>query len=227
MRRIALALVVAGSCVLVLPARADTLEAPAEVMAQADGSFHYTATFHKGPGSGQFAGNSWIGLENVPGGLYGDCFCFPSCPVFSPGSTFSFGVEGALTDPTKPGSVGQSVSLCDAGGASSTTTIVPFDPTGIGPHAPAIEAALWNTPNPFAARTTFHYRQPESGPVSLGIYDLAGRLVARVVDEVQPAGTHEVRWDARDAVASARGGVLFARLALPGRVRTRTLILVP
>jgi len=224
----AVALVVAGSCVLALStARSDTLEAPAEVMAQADGSFHYTATFHKGPGSEQFAGNSWIGLENVQGGLYGDCFCFPSCPVFSEGFTFQLDVDGQLINPALAGSVGQNVALCAGGGASSVTSIRPFDPAGIDPHAPAIAAALWNEPNPFRARTTLHYRLPDGGPVNLGIYDLAGRLVARVVEDVQSAGPHQVTWDARDAAGPARGGVLFARLAIGRQVLTRTLILVP
>jgi hypothetical protein len=225
MRRVAMVLVVAGSFALTLPARADTLEAPAEVMATADGSFHYTATFHKGPGSGQFAGYSWAGIQNVAGGLYADCFCLPSCPIYSPGYTFTFDVDGQLTNPALPGSVGQSVGFCDAGGASSTTAVRPFDPAGIAPHSPVIDAALWNEPNPFTARTTLHYRLPESGPVSLGVYDLTGRLVVRLVDEVQTAGAHEVMWNAR--AETARGGVLFARLALPGQVRTRTLILIP
>jgi len=222
----AVSLVVVGSCVLALStARADTLEAPAEIMAQADGTFHYTVTFTKGPGSGMFAGNAWYGVENVQGGLFGDCFCLPSCPIWTPGFTFSFSVDGSLTNPTLPGSVAQDVSFCDAGSSSSTTLVRAFDPASVPPSG--IVAALWNEPNPFSTRTTFYYRQPEAGPVSLALYDVSGRLVARVVNEVQSAGPHEVKWDARASAESVRGGVLFARLAIPGQVLHRTLILVP
>ncbi len=64
-----------------------------------------------------------------------------------------------------------------------------------------------NYPNPFNASTIIPFDLPEESHVSLVIYDVLGRKVADVVNEVQAAGFKSVTWDA-SAVAS---GVYFAR----------------
>jgi hypothetical protein len=219
-------LLVAGAVLASSATRADTLEAPAQIVAQQDGSFSYTATFRKGPGTDQFATSSWYGVENVQGGLVGDCFCTPSCPVFLPGATFEIHVTGQLVDPARQGQVLQDVGLCASPGASSTTIVHPFGTTDVDDPPVAIEARLWNEPNPFSAGTTFHYHMPAPGPVSLRVYDLAGRLVATVVEGTRPAGRYVATWDVRSN-SRVPAGVLFARLTLPGRTLARTLIVVP
>lgn len=55
-----------------------------------------------------------------------------------------------------------------------------------------------NYPNPFNPTTTIRYQLPVAGQVSLKIYDLLGREVATLVNEYQPAGTHEVNFLGRD-----------------------------
>jgi len=60
---------------------------------------------------------------------------------------------------------------------------------------------------PFNPTTTIRYDLPEDSHVSLVIYDVLGRKVAEVVNEVQAAGFKSVTWDA-SAVAS---GVYLAR----------------
>ncbi len=206
-------------------ARADTLEAPAEVMAQADGLFSYECTFHKGPGTDRLAGYSWFGVMNCQCGVYADCFCDETCLVFGPGDTFKFQVFGQLTDPSLPGRVTENFALCTSAGASASTIIREFSSTAVDAPASAGGPRFWNEPNPFSTRTTFHYSLAEAGPVSLSIYDLAGRLLARVVNGVQPAGRHEATWDVRaDPAARRAGGVLFARLTTNNLVRSRPLI---
>lgn len=214
-----------GAALLAPPisALADTLDAPGQITAQPDGSFSYSVTFTKGPGSSPFAGMAYYGEQNVEGGLWGDCFCLESCPVYDPGETFTFEVSGHLIDMQQPGQMYAEVSMCSSGGANAVTDVLPFASSGV-PPMPG-DDRFWNAPNPFATRTVFHYRMPEAGPVTLGIYDLAGRLVARVVDEVQGAGPREASWDlSAHPEARRSGGVLFARLAMPGSVRTRPLI---
>ncbi|PAP75965.1 hypothetical protein BSZ37_05680 [Rubrivirga marina] len=61
------------------------------------------------------------------------------------------------------------------------------------PEAYALET---NRPNPFRSRTTLRYALPEEASVRLTVYDALGRRVAVVVDEAQPAGWHEVSFDA-------------------------------
>jgi hypothetical protein len=200
--------------------------APPDVAAQADGSFSYDCRFVKGRGSNLFAGAGWIGQENVAGGLVGDCLCGPNCAI-EPGQRIEFQVVGQLEDPQLPGRVEESVTLCVGGTFSLITHIHPFPAASVpGPGATG-GPAFWNEPNPFSGRTTFRFTVPETGPVSLRVHDLAGRLVASVVDGVESSGPHSVTWDAHPLRSlGAAGGVFFARVTMGAVVRSRTLIFV-
>lgn len=58
-----------------------------------------------------------------------------------------------------------------------------------------------NYPNPFNARTVFKYAMPKDSRVSLEIFDVLGRSVAVLVSEYQPAGYHQITWNAEDQVS--------------------------
>ena len=51
-------------------------------------------------------------------------------------------------------------------------------------------------PNPFQRSTTLGFDLPEATHVTLRVYDLLGREVARVVDRTIDEGSHEIEWDA-------------------------------
>ena len=53
-----------------------------------------------------------------------------------------------------------------------------------------------NYPNPFNPATSIRYELPESKKVKLSVYDMLGREVAIIVNEVKAAGSHTARWDA-------------------------------
>ncbi len=55
---------------------------------------------------------------------------------------------------------------------------------------------LQNYPNPFNPSTTLSYSLPEKSHVRLSAFDLLGREVAELVNEVQNAGTYRVAFDA-------------------------------
>ena len=74
---------------------------------------------------------------------------------------------------------------------------------------PSKVSLLQNYPNPFNASTTISYSIPEVQHVKLTVYDMLGRKINTIVDEVKSAGNHQVRWNA-DNYAS---GVYFARLS--------------
>jgi protocatechuate 3,4-dioxygenase beta subunit len=69
-------------------------------------------------------------------------------------------------------------------------------------------ALMQNFPNPFNPTTMIRYALPSYSKVSLKIYDVLGREVATVVNEEQPAGWREVRWDA----SSISSGIYFYRI---------------
>lgn len=53
-----------------------------------------------------------------------------------------------------------------------------------------------NYPNPFNPSTTISYYIPVEGKVTLNVYNSLGQVVKELVNEVRPAGSHSVRFDA-------------------------------
>lgn len=56
-----------------------------------------------------------------------------------------------------------------------------------------------NNPNPFNLRTTIRYQVPIGGHLSISVYDLLGREINTLVNEVKQAGEHTVDWDGTDS----------------------------
>ncbi|CAG1772615.1 partial Neutral protease NprE, partial [uncultured bacterium] len=86
-----------------------------------------------------------------------------------------------------------------------------------------------NYPNPFNPTTSIGYQVPVSGHVRLAVYDMLGREVALLVDEVKAGGRHSVVFNA----AGLSSGVYFYRMTVDGGltfgqgyVQTRALVLV-
>ncbi len=66
---------------------------------------------------------------------------------------------------------------------------------------------LWpNYPNPFNSSTVIIFELAAAGPVHLSVYDISGKLIVDLIDQVYKAGMHQAVWDGRDqenrAVAS-------------------------
>lgn len=79
-----------------------------------------------------------------------------------------------------------------------------------------------NYPNPFNPKTLIRYRIPESGMVSLKVYDLLGNEVASLVNEFQPLGSYEVNFDGADMGS----GVYFYQLQSGNYTSTRKMLLI-
>jgi hypothetical protein len=71
------------------------------------------------------------------------------------------------------------------------------------------------------------FELPRAAAARLVAYDLRGRRVAELVDEVLPAGRHRVVWSgADDAGRSVASGVYLLRLEAAGERRTVRATLV-
>jgi len=99
--------------------------------------------------------------------------------------------------------------------------------TGAGDE-PSLRTALAGAhPNPFNPSTTVAFTMAHTAAVRLALYDLQGRRVRLLVDGVQAAGRHQVRWDGRtDDGMRAASGVYFARLIGDGVDQTVKVMLV-
>jgi hypothetical protein len=79
-----------------------------------------------------------------------------------------------------------------------------------------------NYPNPFNPATVISFQLPLKSQTSLKIFDVLGRNVATVVNEVLPAGNYSRQWNA----ASVPSGVYFYRLTAGPFSETKKLLLV-
>lgn len=95
-------------------------------------------------------------------------------------------------------------------------------------RAPKTFALYQNVPNPFSPTTVILFDVPErGGKVELRIYDVAGRLVRTLVDEVKTPGAKRATWDGRnDHGDPVSTGVYFYRMKAPGFNETRKMILL-
>ena len=96
---------------------------------------------------------------------------------------------------------------------------------GTTPTIPTATSLDPNFPNPFNASTQITYRLATPGPVRLEIYNVLGQPVRTLVNQFQPAGFYQVRWDARDQRGAAvAAGVYLTRLRHPDGAQTRRLL---
>jgi len=105
-----------------------------------------------------------------------------------------------------------------------------LDPsTGVdgGSGAPAAGLAMLAArPNPFSDATQIRFTLGAAQPVTVRLYDVAGRAVATLVDgEMRPAGEHAVQLDARRYQLAA--GVYVARIEAGQQKATVRVVLAP
>jgi hypothetical protein len=82
-------------------------------------------------------------------------------------------------------------------------------------------------PNPARGTITVSYCIANAGRVQLGVYDVSGRLVRRLVDGERSAGTATVVWNGMNESGSRLGtGIYFIRLTGPGIQETRKVVLL-
>ena len=79
-----------------------------------------------------------------------------------------------------------------------------------------------NYPNPFNPRTTIPFQMDRTGPAKLSIFDMLGRRVAVLVDEVLPAGSYERQFD----TSAWPSGTYVMHLERGGEQLTRLMQLV-
>ena len=79
-----------------------------------------------------------------------------------------------------------------------------------------------NFPNPFNPSTVIKYQIPESGYVTLKVFDLLGKEVATLVNGEQELGMHTVNFDAKDLTS----GVYIYQLSSGSKTLNNKMLLV-
>lgn len=98
---------------------------------------------------------------------------------------------------------------------------VPTD-AGYPEDTPAVFALEQNYPNPFNPATNISFQVPESSHVTLEVFDVIGRRVAILANEVMEPGYHYAVFDGSNMAS----GVYLYRMQAGDYVQTRKLMLV-
>lgn len=84
-----------------------------------------------------------------------------------------------------------------------------------------------NRPNPFNPSTLIRFTTSERTRATLEVFDAAGHRVRTLVDQVTPAGRHEVVWDGRDDQGVTQSsGVYFYRLQVGTKTEAKKMVLM-
>lgn len=81
---------------------------------------------------------------------------------------------------------------------------------------------MQNYPNPFNPTTEIQYALPKSGLVTLKVFDVMGREVSTLINEVQQPGLYRVKFDASNLTS----GVYFYRIESGSFIQTKKMMLV-
>lgn len=151
-----------------------------------------------------------------PGGVLVVDISNPAAPVHVAGSELPGDAEAVSVDG----------SLVYVGSRWKGVMIFLHDTTSDVPMSSSPAAYLRNHPNPFNPRTLITFEVPVSAHVQVSVYDLAGRLVRTLVDEMKPTGTHEVSWDGLDSHGRpVSSGVYLGRMNAGGNGYGCTMVL--
>jgi len=121
--------------------------------------------------------------------------------------------------------LGPTAAVCNDNRGSVTLKFV--FPTPVGEQPNLRTELLATVPNPFNPATAVRFTLAQRDHVRIDVYDIAGKFVRNLVDDVRPAGLQQAAWNGTDAndrhVAS---GVYFIRLSTRDENFTRKMVLL-
>ena len=129
-------------------------------------------------------------------------------------------------------SAGQSeITIENKGVSMRIVIIVEYTITGVTGdetlRIPKEFSLVQNYPNPFNPTTIIHYALPRSSFINLIIYDLLGREVRILVNQIQKAGEHSIIWDGNNAAGQrVPSGVYLYQLRASNKVQTKKMLLI-
>ena len=140
----------------------------------------------------------------------------------TPDSTYQATLTFSSADEPLPGAAPQpdlTVNLTAHPAAGTTATPVSI-PTVLRFDAPR--------PNPMTSEAWFGFDLPRGAPVSLEIFDLAGRRVATLVSGERGAGHYQMRWSGmNESGGRVKAGLYFVRFATAGLHRVERIVRLP
>jgi len=87
---------------------------------------------------------------------------------------------------------------------------------------PSVNMVKQNCPNPFKRETFIRYHCSEPSKVTIKVFNILGQEIVTLVDKVENAGEHIVRWDANEM----SNGIYFYRVTIGDFTETRKCMIV-
>jgi outer membrane protein assembly factor BamB len=98
------------------------------------------------------------------------------------------------------------------------------NPQGIEQGSVSLPLSISVSPNPFISDVSISFELPETGYVSIGIYDLAGRYICTLEESELGPGNRTYVWNGSDDVGrTVPGGLYVCRIQFDGMIETRNL----
>jgi Secretion system C-terminal sorting domain len=181
----------------------------------------YSRTYNILGNTGQDSVLSITETVNVPAGIYTNCLKIAQTSYNGDGTIYNcdynyyaYGVGLVKSERTLP--VRQ----------AHTDELISFGTTGVSDGAvnqtPLKCSLSQNYPNPFNPSTVISYQVASFSKISLKVFDLMGREVATLVNEVKSAGSYTATFNA----ANMPSGVYFYRLQAGSFTETKRLVLL-
>jgi len=138
--------------------------------------------------------------------------------------------SGAIVYDNQPLASDDSDPVTTLGGGS---VVIHKDGGQAAADGPTVEAApvrfalVGNAPNPFNPETAIAYDVPRESPVRIRVFDLAGRVVATLIEGVVSPGHHTATWNGRTGSGSAvASGKYFVRMEAGSYRASRAIMLL-
>jgi len=87
---------------------------------------------------------------------------------------------------------------------------------------PKTFSLLQNYPNPFNPETRISFDLPKESRVQIKVYDMLGKEIALILDEVKPAGKHNIAFDG----TNLSSGIYLYRMEAGNQVLSRKMVLL-
>lgn len=90
---------------------------------------------------------------------------------------------------------------------------------------PLTNELSYNYPNPFNPQTIIHYNLKKTDLVKIEIYNALGQKIRTLLEQEQPAGSHQILWDGRNSTGEmVTSGVYFYQISTAEFSATRKMM---
>jgi len=83
-----------------------------------------------------------------------------------------------------------------------------------------------NYPNPFNPETIINYSLPKASHVKLKVYDILGREVIQLLNEIKPQGNHKIVFSTSNINVTLSSGVYFYKLTTGNNSQIKKMVLL-